>query len=605
MSKLLITGSGGFVGKNLYKKLQGEFDLVGLDCTKSKTVDQVLDISDRDGLIKVLETYRPDIIIHLAALSNVDRCEKEKELTYENNVVSTETLVNWSKLNNTKMIYMSSDYVYDGFKGNFTEQDQENPIQYYGESKLMSEKLVSSLGNYIILRPTVIYGWDPEGMNFFMQLYRKQKKQKKILVPNDQISNPTFVDDLCNLIKKIIKGKWENGIYNSTGPESYGRYELAKEFCEFMGWDQSLIIPVETIELHQVAKRPLNNSTISKKINDVFNFEFSNLLVSLEKIKTKMQTHKPLSLTVAIPSYNKEKYIERCIKSVLLEKGYIDKILVVDNNSTDRTWELAKKFEPEVECVQNGTNLGMSGNWNRCIDLCKTDLLMIFHADDELLPDTIKKYLDFFKNHPSVGLVHADIYNLNEGPGEVKLLAKTDHKQIRKAGLEALEVPGCVCSSVMVRKSVYDDLGYFLEESMASDVDMWKRIASKYDIGHLDAPTVVYYIIRDSTGFDSLKNRSIKEIEADWELLGKHIRSYYPEELRKELKRKDKKGFVDGFVKVAVVNFRNKQYKKTFQALYMVFFKYRGFLQVIQRFFQYLLFKYRKYKIKINNIFYV
>jgi len=284
--KIVITGSGGFLGKNLYHILKNNYSILGIDKVDKPFVDEVLDISDRKEIERVLDSFKPDIIVHLAGLVSADACEKYKKLAYRNNVLATKNLVAWAKKNNSLVIYISSDYVYDGIKGNFTEEDKENPIQYYGQTKLESERIVSELDKYIILRPTVMYGWDLEGINFFMQLYRCQRNEEKKRVPIDQISNPTFVLDLCNLIKTIIETP--NPIYGkyiATGKESFNRYEFAVRIFDYMEWDKNLLVPVKTSELGQIAKRPLNNSTSSKKVYKIFDFNFNNLIYNLGLIK--------------------------------------------------------------------------------------------------------------------------------------------------------------------------------------------------------------------------------------------------------------------------------------------------------------------------------
>lgn len=277
--KIFITGSGGFVGKNLYKLAKENlFDVYGIDLSEKQCVDKVVDITDEIKLREVLNKIKPSFIVDTAALSNVEKCEVEKELAYKNNVLPTKILSEWANKNDATMIYISSDYVYDGVKGNFTEEDFVNPIQYYGLTKLKSEEIVSKLKKHIILRPAVIYGWDPDGMNFFMQLFRNQKEKKEMKVPVDQVNNPTYVGDLCELIVKIIKtpGK-KYGAFISTGPESISRYEFGLQLCDYMGWDKNLIIPTETKYLGQNAKRPFNNSTNSKKICKQFSFKFVSL----------------------------------------------------------------------------------------------------------------------------------------------------------------------------------------------------------------------------------------------------------------------------------------------------------------------------------------
>jgi dTDP-4-dehydrorhamnose reductase len=279
MSKrVFITGSGGFVGKNLYKLAKENlFDVYGVGLSNEQCVDEVVDITDEIKLREVLDKIKPSFIVHTAAMSNVEKCETERNVAYVNNVLSTKNLVEWANDNDATMIFLSSDYVFDGIKGNFTEEDSANPIQYYGVTKLEGERLVFQLKKHIILRPTVIYGWDPDGMNFFMQLYRNQKEKKEMKIPIDQMSNPTYINDLCELIVKILKSPGIYGTFIATGPESMSRYELGLKLCNYMGWDKKFILPVETKNFGQHAKRPINNSTSSKKICKQFLFKFTNL----------------------------------------------------------------------------------------------------------------------------------------------------------------------------------------------------------------------------------------------------------------------------------------------------------------------------------------
>ncbi|MEI7498643.1 MAG: SDR family oxidoreductase [Candidatus Falkowbacteria bacterium] len=274
--KILITGSGGFVGKNLYQMLQSDYDILGVGKTKKEYVDEGCDITDSEKLIGILNRFSPEVIVHLAALSNVERCEIEQDFAYEQNVKPAKILVDWADLNNARIVYVSTDYVYDGVKGNFTELDPENPIQHYGRTKLEAEKIISKLSNHLVLRPTVIYGWDQVGMNFFMQLYRNQKEGRIMKVPMDQISNPTYVQDFCRLVKTALESDLV-GVFIATGPESMSRYEFALKICAQMNFNSSLVIPVDTKSLGQIALRPLNNSTSSKKVCDLLQFHFSNL----------------------------------------------------------------------------------------------------------------------------------------------------------------------------------------------------------------------------------------------------------------------------------------------------------------------------------------
>lgn len=289
-----------------------------------------------------------------------------------------------------------------------------------------------------------------------------------------------------------------------------------------------------------------------------------------------------MKITVAIPSYNKEKYIECCIKSILHEKGHIDKIILVDNCSSDKTFEIAKTFEPHIVCYRNERNLGMVGNWNKCIDLCETEWLMIFHADDEMLPGAISKYKELINKYQSVGLVHANSYSIIDENEDSKILSKTNQKEFWRAGLEAMSCHYGVCSAVMVKKEAYDKLGYFFP-SLSSDAEMWARIASKYDICFLNSPTVIYRVNKLSTGYDSLINREIKDIKADWDFLSEKMANNYPtKESRDAFIKKCFKDASGNYFGVAKANIRVGHYYKALQAICIIIFTYHGFIPLMK-----------------------
>ncbi|MFA5997325.1 MAG: glycosyltransferase family 2 protein [Candidatus Paceibacterota bacterium] len=287
------------------------------------------------------------------------------------------------------------------------------------------------------------------------------------------------------------------------------------------------------------------------------------------------------TITIAIPSYNKEKYIKKCLSSILNEKHYIDKIILLDNCSTDKTFEIAKTFEPEIKCIQNDTNLGMVGNWNKCIELCETDWLMIFHADDEMVPDVVSHYRETIQKYPTANLVCANAYSIIEEDESTKSLGKSDPKEFYRAGLEAMGCRGSVCSAVMVKKEAYNKLGYFID-SLSSDVEMWHRISSKYDVAFLNMPTVIYRINASSTGPASLINRDVREIKADWDLLTEKMAGNYPsKESRDAFIKKCIKDAPEAYLTVIKANIRARNYRKVLDALFLIIFTYRGFVPLV------------------------
>ncbi|MCB9818879.1 glycosyltransferase [Candidatus Nomurabacteria bacterium] len=284
-----------------------------------------------------------------------------------------------------------------------------------------------------------------------------------------------------------------------------------------------------------------------------------------------------MTITIAIPSYNKEAQIARCIESVLENASEIDNIILVDNCSTDKTFEIAKSYEPRITCIQNETNLGMSGNFNRCIELCKSDWLMIFHADDVMLPNAIEKYRTLIKKHPEIGLIHADSYTITEGDETTRTHHPRKTDELYAAGAKALTCPYGVCSAVMVKKEAYDKLGGFIESSLSSDVEMWARVASNYPVGSINEPTVVYYSSIKSTGPQSLVNRSIAEIKADWDNLTNQIASIYPEgEARTQYLKNIDAGAPGAYWTVIKANLRAKNWRNVIDGFKLIIVDYHG-----------------------------
>ncbi len=283
------------------------------------------------------------------------------------------------------------------------------------------------------------------------------------------------------------------------------------------------------------------------------------------------------SITIAIPSYNKAAQIERCIQSAVANSSLVEKIIVVDNCSTDKTFELAKKFEPQITCVRNETNLGMSGNFNRCIELCNTDWLMILHADDTILPNAIEKYLKLIESNPEIGLIHADSYTVIEDDETTKTYHPRNTKEIYSAGTEALTCPYGVCSAVMVKKEAYDKLGGFISTSLSSDVEMWARVATHYAVGSINEPTVTYYSSIKSTGPQSLINRSVTEIKDDWDDLTDRMSLCYPEGPAREAYIKGVYRSAPGnYFAVVKANLRARNWKNVIAGLKLIIIDYRG-----------------------------
>jgi dTDP-4-dehydrorhamnose reductase len=159
---------------------------------------------------------------------------------------------------NAKIIFFSSDYVFDGVQGPYSEDDPAHPISEYGNQKLIGEHYIAFHSkNYLIIRTTVVYGWETQGKNFVQRLIKSLRDGERIRVPVDQIGNPTFAPNLAEAVIELATGG-ETGICNIVGSTLVSRYEFAVTIAKAFDLDPLLIVPVSTEELGQVAQRPLS-----------------------------------------------------------------------------------------------------------------------------------------------------------------------------------------------------------------------------------------------------------------------------------------------------------------------------------------------------------
>jgi hypothetical protein len=211
---------------------------------------------------------------------------------------------------------------------------------------------------------------------------------------------------------------------------------------------------------------------------------------------------------------------------------------------------------------------------------------MIFHADDEMVPGAMKYYKEIIEKYPTAGLIYANSYSMTEDDESTKVKHSIVQKEFWVAGLDAMACKSGACSAVMVKKDAYKKLGYFIDKSLSSDVEMWHRIASKYDVIFLSEATVIYRVNASSTGIDSLTRRSVKDIKADWDKLENHMASHYPTKESRDAFLKDCYTRAPGsYFAVAKANIRAGNYFKVFQAVWLIIFTYNGFFPLLSMIF--------------------
>ena len=271
--KVLVTGANGQLGYDVVKELQKQ----NIECFGATRKD--FDIIDFEATRNFIINYSPDAVIHCAAYTAVDKAEDEKEQCYLVNFEATENIARICKKINAKLLYISTDYVFDGTKEGFYEVDDlPNPINVYGKSKLLGEQAVQNLlEKYFIVRISWVFG--EHGNNFVKTMLKLGKERKEINVVADQYGSPTYTADLSLLLVEMIKTE-KYGIYHATNEGVCSWAEFAEEIFKIAKMDVNVNY-INTAEYRTRAKRPLNSKLSKKRIKENF-YELPNWKSSLQ-----------------------------------------------------------------------------------------------------------------------------------------------------------------------------------------------------------------------------------------------------------------------------------------------------------------------------------
>jgi len=261
--KFLVTGSAGLVGKQVVDDLVKEDDQVYSVYHKSKPLNGIptqMDLNSVEKIKDIVDKKKPDVIIHLAALTNVDLCETEKVLAMKINCEATGVLSKQAAKQKAFFIYVSTDYVFDGEKGLYKETDPTNPINFYGKTKLEGEKLVMDLASsWCIARTSTPYGVHPTKNSFPLWVADNLKNQNEINVVIDQFISPTYLPNLSRMLIEIAKRQIV-GTIHLAGATRISRYEEAELVAEKFNLNKNLLKPANMDEINWKAKRPKDSS---------------------------------------------------------------------------------------------------------------------------------------------------------------------------------------------------------------------------------------------------------------------------------------------------------------------------------------------------------
>lgn len=265
--RILITGSNGLLGQKLVGALRSDpqVQLIATSRGADRTPEpsgytySALDCTDAEAVLAVLHEHRPDAIIHTAAMTNVDACELDPAECRTQNVQAVENLCHAARTIDAHLIHLSTDFIFDGEAGPYSEEDEPRPLSIYGQSKLDAELAVMNAGlrRWAIARTIIVYGIAPGLSRSNVVLWAKSALEigQPINVVHDQWRMPTLAEDLAEGCIAIAKER-AVGIYNLSGPDGMSILELVQRVGKFFGLDTSAVRPIDSASLNQPAKRP-------------------------------------------------------------------------------------------------------------------------------------------------------------------------------------------------------------------------------------------------------------------------------------------------------------------------------------------------------------
>jgi dTDP-4-dehydrorhamnose reductase len=248
-----------------------------------------LDLRDIEALETLLETYRPRTIFHLAAVTNPDRCERDPDMARQVNLEAVRELALWAGSSGAKLIFASTDLVFDGKRGDYREEDRAVPLGVYGATKLEAERSVlETCPGAAVVRGSLFYGVSgPAGRTFLSRVLDALSSGVGIRLFTDQKRNPVLLEDLAGAMIKVADLDL-TGLYHVAGGEVLTRFEFGRKVCAVFGFDENLLTPIKMADFEYDAPRPLDSTLNIAKIRSAIGFEPTPVGRALEDIKARL-----------------------------------------------------------------------------------------------------------------------------------------------------------------------------------------------------------------------------------------------------------------------------------------------------------------------------
>jgi dTDP-4-dehydrorhamnose reductase len=279
MSTVIITGSSGFLGRYLLKLSPSQSEIFAVYRRhKPENYGKNIHLIRQDLLSDRwinLDKLAADVIVHTAAMANIDDCETHPEVAQQMNFKITCRLVKYAAQNRARFIFVSSDVVFDGKRGDYKEHDKPNPLNVYARTKVEAENYVlSHHDKSVVVRPSIFYGRSLNGRPSFIEtMLNNLRAGNQVTVFTDQYRTPLFVENLADALWELVNHRY-CGILHIGGPEKLNRVEIGKILCRELNLDENLLELLPSQAANLIAKRPLDCALISNLAGSLLKTKF-------------------------------------------------------------------------------------------------------------------------------------------------------------------------------------------------------------------------------------------------------------------------------------------------------------------------------------------
>lgn len=282
----LLIGASGQLGRALETALRRDHEVIPSAYRHGLSGDLVIDLGDVAQTRSALEDVGPEFIVIAGAMCAVDRCEIETDACYRINVLGTRVVAEYARARGAKVVFYSTDHVFDGTREIYREVDAPGPLNVYARSKAEAEVVLREMlpDGHLVIRTSWVYGPDPQRRNFNLRCIDRLSAGERVVVPADQWGSPTYTDDLASVTCHLLRGG-HTGTFHATGPDFVSREALALRVCAHFGLDGGLIMPRPTSELGQAARRPLKTRLDCSKLRATGAASFRGVEEGLESLK--------------------------------------------------------------------------------------------------------------------------------------------------------------------------------------------------------------------------------------------------------------------------------------------------------------------------------